>query len=140
LLKIRVQLVSGSIFDRDTDKKYYISKCIIIRIPYFHNCSHIGQKPNIIVLSPICWNWQCVDKYYAISPCFTKRNPKSEINEIQYKITVNYVTFGALWSRYVYVVAVEYDRYDIIKYCPVDLSKRKYLPCEYFKCMRNWII
>jgi hypothetical protein len=44
------------------------------------------------------------------------------------KITSIYVNFAAPWTGRYYVKAVDYDRYVILKHCPFDSNKRKYLP------------
>jgi len=64
-------------------------------------------------------------------PASQKVTQKFYFNEIRYKITFNYVTFAAIWNGQAYVVAVDYDRYVIIKHCPVKLSKHKHVPCDF---------
>jgi len=36
-----------------------------------------------------------------------------------------------------YVIAVDYDRYAILKYCPTEPNKRKFVPFKYFTCITN---
>jgi len=44
-----------------------------------------------------------------------------------------------MWSGQAYVIAVDYNRYIIMKLCSLELGKRKHVPCECFKCMKKWI-
>jgi len=39
-----------------------------------------------------------------------------------------------MWNGRAYVIAVDYKRYIIAKFCSLNLSERKYVHCECFKC------
>ena len=53
-------------------------------------------------------------------------------------MSLTYVTFTAQWDGLSCVLAVDYDRYVIIKQCKYKSNKRKYLLPETFKCMTMW--
>ena len=57
--------------------------------------------------------------------------------ETLYTITITYVTFAEMWSGRYCVIATDYDRYFILKICPPNSNKRKYVPCGRFKYMIN---
>jgi len=63
--------------------------------------------------------------------------PNFNFNELLYKISLTYVTFTASWNGYATVLAIDYDRYVILKYCAFESNKRKYAPFEPFKCLTN---
>jgi len=40
-----------------------------------------------------------------------------------------------MWSGRYYVIAVDYDRCDILNLCPFDSNKRKYV---HFECLKTY--
>ena len=66
----------------------------------------------------------------------TKQSQNVNSNELPYQISLTYLTFTAQWNGLSCVLAVDYDRYVIIKHCNYKSNKRKYLLPESFKCMK----
>jgi hypothetical protein len=57
-------------------------------------------------------------------------------NELLLKITFNFVTFADFMTVPIYVIAVDYDRYAILKYCFFHDSKRKFVPLKVLNVLR----
>jgi len=49
----------------------------------------------------------------------------------------SYVTFSVTMWIPAYAIAVDYDRYAILKYCLFGSSKRKLVPFKYYICITN---
>ena len=47
-------------------------------------------------------------------------------------ILINF-NFVDMWNGRVYITAVDYDRYAIVKPCYFSLNESKFTPCECFK-------
>ena len=61
----------------------------------------------------------------------SKSNPKNlNGKKLPYKITLTNVAFAALCDGHGYIVAIEKDRYYILKFCSVGSNKSKYVSCE----------
>ena len=43
-----------------------------------------------------------------------------------------------MWCVRLYVIAVHYDPYDIIKMCPLNSEEGKAVRCECLTCMTKW--
>jgi len=43
-----------------------------------------------------------------------------------------------MWSGRFYVLAIDYDRYAILKHCPFESDQRKSVPCKYFAYITKW--
>ena len=52
-------------------------------------------------------------------------------------ITFTYVTFAGTWNGIGHIIAVDYDRYYIGKYCSEGTHKRKYVPIECYECIHT---
>jgi len=57
-------------------------------------------------------------------------------NELLYTIAFSYVTFADMASMSGHAIAVDYDRYAILKYCFFGSSKRKFVTFKYFMCIK----
>ena len=76
-------------------------------------------------------------------PAWPKYSKKLFLHELHYSSTplLHYIYlchYATLWNGQTYVVRIVYNRYVILKHCPIDLNIRKYVPCACFKYMTKW--
>jgi len=80
-----------------------------------------------------CWIWYCVVKLRNIYPHHIKNSKHLCLKNFPYTISFIYVTFTAKWNGQAYVIAVDYNRYIILKIRSFDLGtcKHVYLKMNY---------
>jgi len=69
-----------------------------------------------------------------LSPPHKKQFQFLNYNELLYTITFNYVTFATLMNGPAYVIAVDYDRYVILKYCFFESDQLEFVSFKYISC------
>jgi flavoprotein len=72
-------------------------------------------------------------------PATQKEGQYLNSNELLYTKAFNYVTFADYMNVPIYIIAVDYDRYAIVKYCMFRNTKCKSVSFKYFTCFTNWL-